>query len=353
VTARSCSPRRPAGTRLFTSSPWAAASDSDNRAIAGGNHDDDLSLVEIGHTAADDDDLRQKDLRGDHGLDDVVLEMHRERHGGPWRHAVKSPVIASQHGRRDLDACLIPCGRRLDRLDHEGGIDSRIALWEVVSIRRARGDVLRCLASQTLDRFSDSIGQAGAIRRDRKDDRAAGRVYRSCHASPLGGLVHSRWRSSRIAADDPEGEQIYHSLLEYQNDRIIILAKEDTALVNALQRRSAVVLQKSIREGFGLTVTEAMWKGTPVIGGNVGGIRYQIEDGKNGYLVDSIDEAADRIVRLVQDENLRRQLGKQAHQTVKDKFLLIRLLEQYIDLLGGFETYYNLKSMLEHSEVRR
>jgi trehalose synthase len=82
-----------------------------------------------------------------------------------------------------------------------------------------------------------------------------------------------------VATDDPEGQEVYQSLLSFQGERIRILSHEDTALVNALQRRAAVVLQKSIREGFGLTVAEAMWKGKPVIGGNVGGIRHQIEDG--------------------------------------------------------------------------
>jgi trehalose synthase len=145
-----------------------------------------------------------------------------------------------------------------------------------------------------------------------------------------------------IATDDPEGERVYQSLLDYQEERIIILAREDTALVNALQARSAVVLQKSIREGFGLTVTEAMWKGTPVIGGNVGGIRYQIEDGENGFLVDSVEEAAERIVRLVQDEELRREMGEKARQRVKERFLMTRLLENHLDLLGSFETHYRL-----------
>jgi trehalose synthase len=92
-----------------------------------------------------------------------------------------------------------------------------------------------------------------------------------------------------------------------------------------------------------LTVTEAMWKGTPVIGGNVGGIRYQIEDGKNGFLVDSIEEAAQRIVELVGDDDLRRELGREARETVRQKFLMTRLLEQYLDLLAGFETIYQLK----------
>jgi trehalose synthase len=150
-----------------------------------------------------------------------------------------------------------------------------------------------------------------------------------------------------IATDDPEGEKVYQSLLDYREERIIILAREDTALVNALQSRSAVIVQKSIREGFGLTVTEAMWKGTPVIGGNVGGIRYQIEDGVNGFLVSSIEEAAQRIVQLIKDEELRERMGQRARETVRKRFLMIRLLEQYLDLLGSFETVYQLKDGAE------
>jgi trehalose synthase len=113
--------------------------------------------------------------------------------------------------------------------------------------------------------------------------------------------------------------------------------------VNALQRRAAVVLQKSVREGFGLTVAEAMWKGTPVIGGNVGGIRYQIEDGVNGFLVSSVDGAAERIVQLIKDEKLRRQMGERARETVRERFLLTRLLEQYLDLFNSFETIHRLR----------
>lgn len=145
-----------------------------------------------------------------------------------------------------------------------------------------------------------------------------------------------------VATDDPEGQEVYESLLDEQEERIIILARQDTALVNALQSLSAVILQKSIREGFGLTVTEAMWKGTPVIGGNVGGIRYQIEDGVNGFLVSSVEEAAQRIVQLIKDEELREQMGQKARETVKQRFLMIRLLEQHLDLLNSFETIYRL-----------
>lgn len=145
-----------------------------------------------------------------------------------------------------------------------------------------------------------------------------------------------------VATDDPEGAEVYESLLDCKEERIIILSHQDTALVNALQRKAAVVLQKSIREGFGLTVAEAMWKGTPVIGGNVGGIRYQIEDGANGFLVSSVEEAANRIVQLIKDEKLRRRLGENAKETVRKKFLLTRYLEQYLDVFNSFETIYRL-----------
>ena len=86
-----------------------------------------------------------------------------------------------------------------------------------------------------------------------------------------------------------------------------------------------------------------MWKGTPVIGGNVGGIRYQIEDGVNGFLVSSVEEAAERMVRLLKDEKLREEIGHKARETVRQKFLLTRYVEQYLDLFGTFETNFRLR----------
>ncbi len=148
-----------------------------------------------------------------------------------------------------------------------------------------------------------------------------------------------------VATDDPEGVEVYEALLESRAERIIILSHQDSALVNALQSAASVVLQKSLREGFGLTVAEAMWKGTPVIGGNVGGIRYQIEDGVNGFLVASPEQAAQRIVQLLTDEKLRREMGAKARETVKKNFLLTRYLEQYLDLFNSFETIYRLKHL--------
>jgi len=153
-----------------------------------------------------------------------------------------------------------------------------------------------------------------------------------------------------VATDDPEGAEVYQSLLDSREERIIILSRQDGALVNALQRRAAVVLQKSIREGFGLTVAEAMWKGTPVIGGNTGGIRYQIEDGVNGFLVSFIEQAAERIVQLVKDKEMREQLGQKARETVRQNFLLTRYLEQYLDLLNSFEADFRLSDTMSIDE---
>src|SRR6266567_9118868 len=138
-----------------------------------------------------------------------------------------------------------------------------------------------------------------------------------------------------FATDDPEGREIFESLCACQDERILILTSgDDTALVNAVQTRAAVVLQKSLREGFGLTIAEAMWKGTPVIGGNVGGIRYQIEDGVNGFLVSSVEETAKRIVELINDMELRNGMGLKARETVRKTFPLTRYLEQYLDLFA-------------------
>ena len=139
------------------------------------------------------------------------------------------------------------------------------------------------------------------------------------------------------AVDDPEAEVILETIHSSADERLLVLTVDDAMLVNALQRRAAVVLQKSIREGFGLTVAEAMWKGAAVVGGNVGGIRRQIKDGENGFLVDTVDQAAQRIVELLTDGELRERLGANAKRTVRENFLLTRLMEDWIDLLADKE----------------
>jgi trehalose synthase len=166
------------------------------------------------------------------------------------------------------------------------------------------------------DRWKDPVGVIEAFRKAREQV--------DCTLVLLGNH----------ALDDPEGDVILETIHSSIDDSIIVLTVDDPVLVNALQRKAAVVMQKSIREGFGLTVTEAMWKGAAVVGGNVGGIRRQITDGDNGFLVNTVDEAAERIVQLVRDPGLRARLGASAKETVRKKFLMSRLLEDWIDLLA-------------------
>ena len=142
-----------------------------------------------------------------------------------------------------------------------------------------------------------------------------------------------------LASDDPEGIQ-YLDLTEAHRDSdpdihlFTNLQNVGAIEINAFQRASAVVIQKSTREGFGLVVSEGMWKGRPVIGGNVGGIRLQIEDGVNGFLVGSVDECAERMVGLLEDEELRSRMGIAAHERVRERFLSTRELEDYCRLLS-------------------
>ena len=140
------------------------------------------------------------------------------------------------------------------------------------------------------------------------------------------------------ATDDPEALEVLKSVtghaagdpdIHLYHDPAGIPASIDL-VVNAFQVASAALLQKSTREGFGLTVTEAMWKGKPMIGGDVGGIKLQINDGVNGYLVSSPEECADRIVRLLQDAGLRDRIGGEAKQSVQRNFLLPRLALDYL-----------------------
>jgi len=144
-----------------------------------------------------------------------------------------------------------------------------------------------------------------------------------------------------MAPDDPEGIQIYERVKRKANNLIssgdvILITSENNILVNALQRSSAVIIQKSIREGFGLTVTEALWKRTPVVASNAGGIPLQITDGENGFLFEPKDNNsfAQKIIELITKPELARKIGKNGRETVRQNFLVTRILKDYIDLLN-------------------
>ena len=146
-----------------------------------------------------------------------------------------------------------------------------------------------------------------------------------------------------MASDDPEGREYFQKTYEYaDNDpdiKILSNLNNVGAIeVNAFQSQSDVCLQKSIREGFGLTVTEALWKGRPTIGGNVGGIPLQIEDGVSGFLVNSAEECARRSLEILQDPELGRTLGREGKEHARREFLSPRLLRDWLDLLNRLDT---------------
>lgn len=143
-----------------------------------------------------------------------------------------------------------------------------------------------------------------------------------------------------MATDDPDSYQTFEHLKRNTNDLtkdgdIILITSENNILVNALQRKAAVIVQKSLREGFGLTVTEALWKGKPVVASKVGGIQLQIKDGENGFLVkpDDVQGFADKVVEILKTPKLADALGSKGKQIVEKKYLITRLMKEYLDLI--------------------
>ena len=138
-----------------------------------------------------------------------------------------------------------------------------------------------------------------------------------------------------MAADDPQGPLIYHNIKQFSESipGITIITEKNDLLVNALQQESSVVFQNSIKEGFALTVSEAMWKKTPVIGTMAGGIPLQIKNGKTGFIIRNELEGVKQAIKLLENRNLRAKIGSQAHEYVKQNFLITRQLQDYIDVI--------------------
>lgn len=168
------------------------------------------------------------------------------------------------------------------------------------------------------DRFKDPIGVINAYKIVKK--------YNDCRLVLAGSS----------ATDDPEGEIILNEVKEYAgNDPdiiILLLPPDNHKEINALQRMSDVILQKSIKEGFGLTVSEAMWKEKPVIGGAVGGIPWQIVHGITGFLVHSPEGAAFRIRQCINNPEQAKQMGQQGKEFVRNNYLLTRQIRDYLSL---------------------
>jgi trehalose synthase len=145
----------------------------------------------------------------------------------------------------------------------------------------------------------------------------------------------------QFATDDPEGHKIILSLQKkvekspFKND-IKLLVVDNAFLVNCLQRASSVVIQRSLKEGFGLTVTEALYKGTPVVASNVGGIPLQVINGVNGFLLEphNLEGFSDSVIKLLKDEKLRVTLGNAGKDHIKENFLITRLMLDWIKLMN-------------------
>ncbi|MFW9917460.1 MAG: glycosyltransferase, partial [Candidatus Thorarchaeota archaeon] len=165
------------------------------------------------------------------------------------------------------------------------------------------------------DPLKDPIGVIEAFRRVRRRIK--------CHLVLAGGG----------ASDDPEGAYVFQQVLkvaEKDPSISILFLPHDELVINALQRAATVVIQKSLREGFGLTVTEALWKKKPVIGSAVGGIPRQIIHNVTGILAHSIEGTARQLERLLLDPDFCQRLGSNGHEFVKENFLITRLVKDHL-----------------------
>lgn len=143
------------------------------------------------------------------------------------------------------------------------------------------------------------------------------------------------------ASDDPEGDIVLQEVRQAAKDdpqlQVLVLPPDAHRTINALQRVADIVLQKSLKEGFGLTVSEAMWKGKPVIGGNAGGIRLQVVNFHTGFLVTTPEGAALRIRYLLHQRDKLNEMGMKARQFVKENFLITRQLREHLTLMVGIQ----------------
>jgi len=140
------------------------------------------------------------------------------------------------------------------------------------------------------------------------------------------------------ATDDPEGSEILDEVKEAAGDdpdvHVLLLPADAQRTINALQRLADIIIQKSTKEGFGLTVTEGLWKGKPVIGGDVGGIQLQVTNDYTGYLVNTPEGAAHGIRFLLHHRDRMTQMGVTAKEFVRANFLLTRNLRDYLTLIA-------------------
>jgi trehalose synthase len=151
------------------------------------------------------------------------------------------------------------------------------------------------------------------------------------------------------ATDDPEGMQVLSEVQENAEGdpdiHVLLLPPDSNRTINALQRAAHIVLQKSIKEGFGLTVTEAMWKGKPVVAGDTGGIRLQVINFNTGFRVNTPEGAALRIRYLLHNTEKMKEIGSKARTFARDNFLITRHLREYLTLISSL--HFGAKERIE------
>lgn len=288
--------------------------------------------------------LREADVVFIHDPQPAALIRHFPQRRGKW---VWRCHIDASHPQRSVwrylrahvaeyDASVFSLADFAQRLPHPvylipPSIDplseknSPLPAWQALEIcRRFDIDPGRSLMLQVsrFDRFKDPLGVIAAYR------LARGFIPGLQLVLAGGG-----------ADDDPEGDAVLaevRAAAEGDTDlKVLLLPPDAHTTINALQQAAHFVLQKSLREGFGLTVTEAMWKGRPVIGGDTGGIRLQVVNHHTGFLVSTPEGAALRVRYLHQHTELHEQMGAKAREFVRQNFLLTRQLRDYLTLMTG------------------
>jgi trehalose synthase len=216
----------------------------------------------------------------------------------------------------DIGEYIIPPS--IDPLSEKNRELSEEEIEEVANRLKIPRDRPIILQVSRFDRFKDPLGVIRAFQMVRK--------YNDCCLVLAGSP----------ADDDPEGSEVLQEVQAFKADdpdiHLLLLPAFSDRDINALQRMARVVLQKSIKEGFGLTVSEAMWKKKPVIGGAVGGIPQQIIHGVNGFLVHSIEGAAFRIRHLLNSPAMAEAMGEKAREYVRTHFLITRQMRDYLSL---------------------
>jgi trehalose synthase len=225
---------------------------------------------------------------------------------------VSSPVF----GRDDLSVPQFVIPPSIDPLSVKNKEISRFTVERI--LRKFGLDLDRPIVTQ-VSRFDRAKDPVGVIR-----------AFAGMKKHVDGQLVYL----GSPATDDPEGEEVYKETLKaaegIKDVHLLLLPPDSDLEVNAFQRGADVVMQKSIKEGFGLTVSEALWKGKPVIGGNTGGIPLQVIHGHTGFLVSTPEEATHYLIYLLRNRDIRERMGKMGREHVRNNFLTIRELRDYL-----------------------